>query len=106
MSIAAVFCERIAAATPTTVPRQKIHSKTGIPESLWPDSVLVLLEHFDHSDENVHERQKEANRKKQETRSTTPQMTKFSRTIFFRALPHPHQRRKIQNRGMEKIPSY
>jgi hypothetical protein len=67
---------------------------------------LPHRKHFDDSDENVHKRHKEAYRKKQETHSTTQQMTKFSRTTLFRALPHPHQRRKIQNRGVEKIPSY
>jgi hypothetical protein len=44
--------------------------------------VLVVLEHFDHSDENVHKRQKEAYRKKQETHSIIQQMTKFSWTTY------------------------
>jgi hypothetical protein len=44
-TIAAVFRERTAAATPITIPCQKIHSKPGIPKSLRPDNVLALLEH-------------------------------------------------------------
>jgi hypothetical protein len=86
-------------------PAKKHTPRRESQRELWPDNVLVLLEHFDHS-EKVHKRHKEAYRKKQETHSTTQQMTKFSRATLFRALPHPHQRRKIQNRGMEKIPGY
>ncbi len=71
--------------------------------------VMITLPHrihFDHFDENVNKRHKEAYQKKQETQSTTQQMTKFSQKNVFHNLSHRHQQPKIQNRGMEKIPSY
>jgi hypothetical protein len=52
---------------------------------------------FDHSDENVHKRHKEAYIKEEETQSTTQQMTKLSQKNVFRASLHHHQRPKIQN---------
>jgi hypothetical protein len=44
-TIAGVFRERTVAATLTTVPRKKNHSKTRIAENLRLDNVLVFLEH-------------------------------------------------------------
>ncbi len=64
--------------------------------------MLVFLEHFDHSDKNVHKRHKEAYRKKQETHSTTQQMTKFSRTTLFRTLLHLTNGAKYKTNAWKK----